>query len=207
MLSAIPLYALSVYQFSLAVIYKIDKIRRRFLWQGTEKRKKYALVACENVCIPKQFGGMRILDLKEMNISLLLKWWWKLKNDIFSVTWEEYYSLQVHYQKSPLPFWQTICRLEQIGFVSVMYTPGNSSNCSFWNNIWFLNFSLVTRYPNIYKKCRNKHVLLREVIETQSMIVQFRRELEGFDLSEWAEILHIISNRSFTSTQDTLIWR
>ena len=39
-LTAVPLYALSVYRIPLTVIKQIDKIRRRFLWQGNSKNKK-----------------------------------------------------------------------------------------------------------------------------------------------------------------------
>lgn len=32
------------------------------------------------ICLPKQLGGLGVLDLHNMNIALLLKWWWKLKD-------------------------------------------------------------------------------------------------------------------------------
>lgn len=65
-LSAVPLYTLSLYSIPKKVLRKIDQIRRQFVWPS--------------VCILKDFRGMGILDLKQMNHALLLKWWWRVTN-------------------------------------------------------------------------------------------------------------------------------
>jgi len=31
------------------------------------------------ICKSKKKGGLRIKDLRKMNVSLLAKWWWKLE--------------------------------------------------------------------------------------------------------------------------------
>lgn len=73
-LSSIPLYTLSIYRVHVGVINKIDKIRRRFLWQGTTiGRKKYSLVNWYKVCLSKEYGGLGILDFRQMNTALLHK--------------------------------------------------------------------------------------------------------------------------------------
>jgi hypothetical protein len=56
----------------------MDRIRKRFFWQGGEK-KKYHLVKWIKVTSPKQKGGLGIKDLRRMNLSLFCKWWWKLE--------------------------------------------------------------------------------------------------------------------------------
>lgn len=44
-ISAVPLYALSLYHIPVTLLHEIDKIRCRFLWQGTDRsRRKYSLV-------------------------------------------------------------------------------------------------------------------------------------------------------------------
>lgn len=43
-LTAMPLYLLAMYKASKYVIRKIDKVRSKFLWQGTRNNKKYSLV-------------------------------------------------------------------------------------------------------------------------------------------------------------------
>jgi hypothetical protein len=44
-------------------------------------KKKYHLVNWQIVCIPKDQGGLGVLDLEKMNIALLAKWLWKLFNE------------------------------------------------------------------------------------------------------------------------------
>jgi hypothetical protein len=39
--------------------------------------------------MPKTLGGLGVLDLHCMNISLLLKWWWKLKDNSNHTLWKQ----------------------------------------------------------------------------------------------------------------------
>jgi hypothetical protein len=59
---------------------QLDKIRNNFLWDEDENKRKYHLVNWQTVCLPKDQGGLGILDLDIMNIALLSKWFWKLVN-------------------------------------------------------------------------------------------------------------------------------
>lgn len=73
-LSSMPLYTLFIYKIPIHAIQRIDKIRCRFLWQGTnKKKKKYSLITWQVACCSKEYVG-RILNLRYINISLLMKW-------------------------------------------------------------------------------------------------------------------------------------
>jgi hypothetical protein len=74
-LSSTPLYMLSLYKMPVKIKIKLDSIRCHFLWQSTSTKKRFALIKWTKICMPRQFGGLGILDLHCMNISLLLKWW------------------------------------------------------------------------------------------------------------------------------------
>ena len=129
-LSAMPLYAFSLYRVPSTVIKDIDKIRCRFLWQGTTKsRKKYALVNWSIVCKPKDNGGLGILNLRDMNTALLLKWWWRFKDPTYHSNWKTLIQC-IYYTNdntSFSPFWADIIRLDNIGLISVQYQPGTQS--------------------------------------------------------------------------------
>jgi hypothetical protein len=43
-------------------------------------KKIYHLVKWTKITKPKDKGGLRIKDLRKMNICLLCKWWWKAEN-------------------------------------------------------------------------------------------------------------------------------
>jgi hypothetical protein len=69
------------HQVPPGVQHKMDMHRASFLWSGDRNKKKYHLVSWPVVYLPKDLGGLGILDLDVMNISLLSKWLWKLFNE------------------------------------------------------------------------------------------------------------------------------
>jgi len=58
---------------------KIDAITRKFLWNRVYKEETdFFLVNWKRVCMCKKFGGLGIINLRDFNTALLLKWWWRL---------------------------------------------------------------------------------------------------------------------------------
>ena len=58
----------------------IDKIRRAFLWKGTETVSGgHCLVAWPSVCRPKPKGGLGIMDLEIMHSALQVSWAWNAR--------------------------------------------------------------------------------------------------------------------------------
>jgi hypothetical protein len=70
---------LSLFWDPISVLKKLDMYRKRMLWQGG-KNKNPHLVNWDIVCLPKDQGGLEILDLRCMNLCILAKWWWGLGN-------------------------------------------------------------------------------------------------------------------------------
>ena len=60
---------------------KIERIQRNFLWSGTEERNKVSLVNWEEVCKPKNKGGLGVRRLRDLNKALLMKIGWRLGED------------------------------------------------------------------------------------------------------------------------------
>jgi hypothetical protein len=56
----------------------MDRVRSRFFWEGVGDKRKYHMVDWATVCKPKEFGGLGIINTRNMNIALMLKWIWKL---------------------------------------------------------------------------------------------------------------------------------
>ena len=75
----ISLYHMSMWLMNKTFIEKLDKHRRMFFWQGCNKRKRYYLVKWSRICRSRQKGGLGTKDRWQKNISLMVKWWWKLE--------------------------------------------------------------------------------------------------------------------------------
>lgn len=82
-LSALPIYYMTCFRLPQWVTKRIDALRRGFLWgknQGTSKG--LSLMNWDSVCMPKEYGGMGLLDIDMQNISLLLRWWWRPNTEL-----------------------------------------------------------------------------------------------------------------------------
>jgi hypothetical protein len=86
-LSSIALYMLSFLEAPKGFINKADMHRKIMVWQEIDGRKRYHLVNWHTMCLPKDCGGLGVLDLTTMNKSLLCKWLWKLENN--EGTWQQ----------------------------------------------------------------------------------------------------------------------
>lgn len=74
-LSSMPVYTMGVYFLYEGNYQALDSIRNKFFWQGTNKKRKYHMVKWEALIRrPKEFGGLGFMDIRVMNICLLIKW-------------------------------------------------------------------------------------------------------------------------------------
>ncbi|CAN1805664.1 Putative ribonuclease H protein At1g65750 [Linum perenne] len=76
-LASLPTYHLSLFKAPSRVIGTIEKIQRRFLWEGTADHKSFHWVDWSYVKCPIAKGGLGILDIKTYNEALLGKWLWR----------------------------------------------------------------------------------------------------------------------------------
>jgi hypothetical protein len=122
-LSAMPTYFFTVFAPKKWVIKKIDKIRRGFLWRGSEDaRGGHCLVRWTNVKMPKSSGGLGVLDLERFSRALRLRWLW------FEWTDREW----------PWVGTEVPCNEEDKQFfrASTIVTIGNGDTASFWDSVW-----------------------------------------------------------------------
>lgn len=56
-LSNLPVYFMLLYRCPMSVVNRLEKLRRDFLWQGNESKKKYHLVEWKAVCNYKKVGA------------------------------------------------------------------------------------------------------------------------------------------------------
>jgi hypothetical protein len=117
----------------------MEKIRRRFFWQGGKLKRKYHLVKWEKVCKAKKKGGLGFKVLRYMNINLLCKWWWLLETN--GGLWQDINKLK-YVKQHPiclipnkfhdLSLWKDLLKVRHIYLKGRRYKKGNGKNISFW---------------------------------------------------------------------------
>jgi len=76
-ITAVPLYYLSLYKAPESVCKSIISIQRRFLWGWGKDNKLISWVSWKNICKPREEGGLDIRDIRKFNVALLAKWKWR----------------------------------------------------------------------------------------------------------------------------------
>jgi hypothetical protein len=79
-LSSILVYMMGFYHLIDGQHKKMDSIRGRFFWQGGGKKFKYHMDKWDSLTVPREFGGLEILNTRMMNDCLLAKWIWRIVN-------------------------------------------------------------------------------------------------------------------------------
>lgn len=76
-LSTIPTYFLILFAPKKWVLKRINKIRRGFLWKGSEDASGgHCLVRWKKIQRPKDLGGLGVLNLEFFSRALCLRWIW-----------------------------------------------------------------------------------------------------------------------------------
>jgi hypothetical protein len=100
-LQAIPTYMMSVFPAPKGILQTIRAIQRDFLWRGAESKKRWALVAWENVCKPKCKGDMELQDPQVTNEAYGVKLWWrwvKENSTLWATLWKAKYAPDINDQ-------------------------------------------------------------------------------------------------------------
>ena len=77
-LSTILIYWMSIIRIPSIVVDKIDRMRCNSLWRGNSLcLGGHCLSWWDQICRPKQLGGLGVINTKLLNTCLLTKWWWR----------------------------------------------------------------------------------------------------------------------------------
>lgn len=134
---------MSIYLFPQTTVEALEKQRRSFFWQGGGQKRKYHLVKWEVICKNKKKGGLGIKNIRKMNISLLCKWWWKLKNedgiwqDLIKAKYlrnELVNTVKVKFDDSPV--WKDIMKVKHLYLRGRKVKSNNGKKTLFWLDPW-----------------------------------------------------------------------
>jgi len=74
---SLPIYYLSLFTIPVSVARLLEKIMRYFLWSKHESNIGFHWVCWDEICCPKEDGGLRIRPIHAMNEALKTKWLWR----------------------------------------------------------------------------------------------------------------------------------
>ncbi|KAM0055851.1 hypothetical protein Hdeb2414_s0006g00210941 [Helianthus debilis subsp. tardiflorus] len=216
----------SIYRARAQVIKTLERIRKDFLWGSTPEYDKINWVRWKNVTIMKECGGVGIGSLKEANLAMLAKWWWRFKTDRDSL-WRRVIWCLHNSSRS----WNFIpCRLTLSGpwkqvnsvakdmeeYVFDLHrafrgVAGYGHCISFWKDCWIFEEPLCIKFPNMYNLEVNKNVQVAErlVKDNGAIIIKFnwqRSPSTEEELYQLETLSHELTLVNLRDVEDSWTW-
>lgn len=156
-LQSIHVYQMSVFKMPSKVIATLEGIMKRFLWSGSEDRRRFHLVSWEKVCKPKWAGGLSVRRLGFFNEALLAKLGWRLTTDADAV-WgrilarkymgDNHFLLEEGHCLIGSSIWKAIRSSRSILHEGMRWKLGDGESIKFWEDRW-CGQSILEELPNI----------------------------------------------------------
>ncbi|CAN1177967.1 Putative ribonuclease H protein At1g65750 [Linum perenne] len=118
-LAAIPAYAMKTSVLPVNTCEEIDRRIRNFVWGTTAEERKVSLVSWENICLPKEKGGLGLKMARQLNrayLTMLAFIFFKDKERLWVRTLQHKYfsegssGLSARCLKSKSPLWRGILK-------------------------------------------------------------------------------------------------
>lgn len=203
-LNSLPTYYMSLFKAPQGTIDILEKIRRKFLWGGGEDRNKIHWVNWTKIIAPIADGGLGIGTLKAQNLSLLIKWWWRLLNDKKSL-WKDTITGIHKLNNKPANFiagktsrgvWCNIAKaVNHLQTINIDHTtlfrliPGSNVKILFWKDIWCGNIPFQLKFPTLYNLEKIKCCTLLDRFSVNGFTWNWKHPLSN--LNELDEILSL----------------
>lgn len=230
-LCSLPIFYMSLFKMPEGVIKSIESIQAKFLWGGSDLKKKLHMVAWTKITQKKESGGLGIKKIKAMNEALLIKWWWRFgveKNALWRNVINSKYKMgesswipKLELNRKVSSIWKDIMSIQDTNpsmhaqyFENIRFKVGDGSSIKFWMDPWLGTPCLAETYPSLFRMVRCKDDLLSQVIarkaDSNQWDLQFRRRLYDWEVEILTELCQILDNSGVEATvgsNDTLIWK
>ena len=91
--------------------------------------------------------------------------------------------------------------------VGYKWNVGDGKLVRFWEDTWYGNTPLATQYWDLYVLVNEKNKTIAEIWDGQELKCTFRRTFSDELMSQWFELVDILSLTKFSQEKDSLIWK
>lgn len=179
-LNSLPVHYMSIFKIPKIVAQKIVYLKRRF-FLGDSSNGKMSLPAIKwaNIELPKQLGGLGVVNILFKNLILLVKWWWHYSESGFSL-WKKI-MMSVHnircFKASCDSFNSMkygtlsqlvrndvdISKIRDIVEEGMILEIGNGGSILFWQDRWCENGPLARAFPRLFALSLQKDCFVNQM--------------------------------------------
>jgi hypothetical protein len=127
------------------VCNKIKKLMCNFIWGSSDEKRTWHTVAWDNICRPKNEGGLGIHKGSYYNQALIMKLTWNLLNEP-STMWVRIIKAKYKCGEDAIPkvqithncssTWRAIVSVWDKMIEGMQWTLGNGSTIRLWSDSW-----------------------------------------------------------------------
>nr|KAJ0216654.1 hypothetical protein LSAT_V11C300153720 [Lactuca sativa] len=174
-LLASSFYELLHFVAPMGVISTLERIRRKFLWGEMENNKKINWVTWEKVIEHKEAGGLGLGSLRALNLSLIAKWWWRLRvnqGKLWSQVIQGIHKIKAKEEsclanRSSTGVWKNIASIDtelrkvDVPMEVIMKKKVNKGD----KTLWIGNETLKVAFPNLYALEKKKRCTVEDRVK------------------------------------------
>jgi mannosylglycoprotein endo-beta-mannosidase len=221
---------MSFMKMPVLVRKKVVRIQRDFLWGGVNGNKKLSWVKWEVVCRAKNKGGLGVRNLEVVNISLLMKWRWRLLNNDDPALWKDVlvakYGNQilnnVNMSNEVSPYytsnwWKDVSNLEGVGGSPnwleevIGWRLGNGMAIRFWRDVWLGDSPLCHKFPRLFSLSVQKEVCVGDLLKVEGERRRWdfcwRRNFFQWEEGLLNQLVESLENISLSHDIDRWVWK
>ena len=214
-LASIPVYLLSFFKFPKWALDLINSQLAHCLWSDFEGNRKLHLANWHLVCMRKEYGGMCIPNIKDVNLCLLGNWVKRYIHDEGKI-WIQIVDSK-YIRRSPnifasnpqntSKFWQGVMWAARALKFGYRWKIGNGKKTRLWEDIWFGTSPLSVQFLPLYTICHQQGVTVADAWDGINIKLSFRRVFSDAMMENWYCLEQIIKNCVLTEEEDSLIWQ
>ena len=170
----------------------------------------------ENVCRPKEFGGLGLLNTRYMNIALLLKWIWKLFNNADDAPWLQILKNKYLRNGESIPmnnsrgsqFWNGLQSVKHWFVWGAIHTVGDGRATRFWHDVWIGNVPFKLAFPSLFWAAEAPEFSVAANYDTDVHLwdVKFKRSFGVDDMQLWEFLLAKLDHVFLSDQEDRVRW-
>jgi hypothetical protein len=192
-----PIYLLTVFPAQKWLLKRIDKIKRNFLWKGENLdscKGGHCLMNWATTCLPKNKGGLGILDLERFARALRLRRLWLRWTDK-DKAWTR---LQLPCDKADVDLFNA----------STTVTIGNGETTNFWRSSWIWGQTPRNIAPTLYMKAKRKNISVCQALRNNRWMHFCSPYTQDEEIKEFISLWQGINNtHELNDLDDTILWR
>jgi len=221
-----PPYFFSLFKAPQKIIDILEAKRRKFFWSSSGESNGIAWISWDQILQPKKLGGLGLTSLKDYNIALLSKWWWRYKVEenrlwrklIFAIHNSNRSWPALPHKKQYTGVWNNIAKIENHLVHSgvnlhhlIKGNLGSGASIRFWLDPWVTEKPFKDLFPDLYAIENCKSVFVCNCFQVQVQHVQWKwRWKRAPSSQEEVQQLHLCINAleqaKPNNNKDTWIW-